>query len=177
MPPQLKGTVEISGLLSWMAFGDINARIKGLNEFPPDAIPPLWLTFVSFHNMVILGMYFILLTAVAAFYLYRGKLWDSPRLLKLMLWSIPLPLIACQLGWIAAEVGRQPWIVYGLLRTSQAASITVSAGEILFSIVLFGLIYLALGALYVYLLARKVKQGPEPVLSKPTIALEKEVIA
>jgi cytochrome d ubiquinol oxidase subunit I len=177
MPPELKGTVEISGLLSWLAFGDVNAHIKGLNEFPADAIPPLWLTFVSFHNMVILGMYFILLMALAAYYLYRGTLWDRPTLLKLMLWSMPLPLIACQLGWITAEVGRQPWIVYGLLRTSQAASITVSTGEILFSIILFGLIYLALGALYIYLLARKVKQGPEAAHGKPTIALEREVIA
>ena len=177
MPPELKGKIEISGLLSWMAFGDVNAHIKGLNEFPADAIPPLWLTFVSFHNMVVLGVYFILLMAVAAFHLYRGTLWDRPKLLKLMLWSMPLPLIACQLGWIAAEVGRQPWIVYGLLRTSQAASITVSAGEILFSIILFGLVYLALGALYIYLLARKVKQGPEPAQGKPTFGFEKEVIA
>jgi cytochrome bd ubiquinol oxidase subunit I len=177
LPPQLKAKIEISGLLSWLAFGDVNAHIKGINEFPAEDIPPLWLTFVSFHNMVVLGMYFILLMAVAAFYLYRGTLWERPLLLKLMLWSIPLPLIACQLGWIAAEVGRQPWIVYGLLRTSQAASLTVSAAEILFSIVLFGLIYLALGVLYIYLLARKVKQGPEVAHENPTIALEKEVIA
>jgi cytochrome bd ubiquinol oxidase subunit I len=177
MPPDLKGKIEISGLLSWMAFGDVNAHIKGINEFPAEDIPPLWLTFVSFHNMVVLGMYFILLMAVAAFHLYKGTLWESPKLLKLMLWSIPLPLIACQLGWIAAEVGRQPWIVYGLLRTSQAASITVSAGEILFSIVLFGLIYLALGALYIFLLARKVKHGPEPANGKQTIVSAKEVIA
>ena len=177
MPPALKGKVEISGLLSWLAFGDVNAHIKGLNEFPADTIPPLWLTFVSFHNMVILGMYFILLMVVAAFYLYKGTLWDRPKLLKLMLWSIPLPLAACQLGWIAAEVGRQPWIVYGLLRTSEAASITVSAGEILFSIVLFGLIYIALGILYIFLLARKVKQGPEAAHGKMTNGFEKEVIA
>ena len=175
MPPALKGTVEISGLLSWLAFGDVNAHIKGINEFPADEIPPLWLTFVSFHNMVILGTYFILLMAVAALYLYRGTLWDRPKLLKLMIWSIPLPLIACQLGWIVAEVGRQPWIVYGLLRTSQAASITVTAGEILFSIILFGLVYLALGVLYIYLLVRKVKHGPEPAHGKGSIGLEKEV--
>jgi cytochrome d ubiquinol oxidase subunit I len=177
MPPELKGKIEIAGMLSWLAFGDVNAHISGLNEFPPDTIPPLWLTFVSFHNMVVLGMYFILLMVIAAFYLYRGTLWERPRLLKLMLWSMPLPLIACQLGWIAAEVGRQPWIVYGLLRTSQAASIAVSAGEILFSIVLFGLVYLALGVLYIFLLARKIRQGPEPDLGQPTINLKKEVIA
>jgi cytochrome d ubiquinol oxidase subunit I len=83
---------------------------------------------------------------------------------------MPLPLAACQLGWIAAEVGRQPWIVYKLMRTSEAASITVSAGEILFSIILFGIIYLLLGSLYVYLLVKKVKHGPEPLTGKESVA-------
>jgi cytochrome d ubiquinol oxidase subunit I len=82
-------------------------------------------------------------------------------LLRLFIWSIPLPLAACQLGWIAAEVGRQPWIVYGLLKTAQAQSINVSAGEILFSIILFGIVYLLLGGLYIYLLVREVKHGPQ----------------
>ena len=169
-PPKLHATVEIPGLLSWMAFGDPNATIKGINEFPPDEIPPLWLTFVSFHNMVVLGLFFILLTAIATFKLWRGTLWESRRILKIMLWSIPLPLAACQLGWITAEVGRQPWIVYKLLRTSEAASITVSAGEILFSIILFGLVYLFLGSLYVYLLVQKVKHGPQSVHGKEVLA-------
>ncbi|MCC6396833.1 MAG: cytochrome ubiquinol oxidase subunit I, partial [Bacteroidetes bacterium] len=169
-PPKLHATVEIPGLLSWMAFGDPNATIKGINEFPSDEIPPLWLTFVSFHNMVVLGMFFILLTALATFKLWRGTLWESRRILKVMLWSIPLPLAACQLGWITAEVGRQPWIVYKLLRTSEAASITVSAGEILFSIILFGVVYLFLGSLYVYLLVQKVKHGPQPVHGKEVLA-------
>jgi cytochrome d ubiquinol oxidase subunit I len=168
-PPELKATIEIPGVLSWLAFGDLNAPVKGINEFPPDTVPPLWLTFVSFHNMVILGMYFIAIMGLAAFSMWRGKLWTSPRLLKALLWSMPLPLAACQLGWIAAEVGRQPWIVYKLLRTSEGASITVSAGEILFSIVLFGLVYLFLGALYVYLFAKKVQHGPAPVHSREVI--------
>jgi cytochrome bd ubiquinol oxidase subunit I len=169
-PPTLKAPIEIPGLLSWLAFGDVNASIRGLNEFPYDEIPPLWLTFVSFHNMVILGFYFVLLTAVATIALARGLLWNNRRLLKILLWSIPLPLIACQLGWIAAEVGRQPWIVYHLLKTTDAVSFTVSAGEILFSLILFTGIYLCLGALYIYLLVRKINHGPEP-------AAESEVIA
>jgi cytochrome bd ubiquinol oxidase subunit I len=159
-PPTLHGTVEIPGLLSWMAFGDPQAPIRGINEFPPEDVPPLWLTFVSFHNMVVLGLYFIAVMGIAAIALWRGKLWTMPRLQKVLLWSIPLPLIACQLGWIAAEVGRQPWIVYKLLRTSQAASVTVTAGEILFSLILFGSIYLLLGILYVYLFSKKVQHGP-----------------
>ena len=82
------------------------------------------------------------------------------KLLKVLLWAIPFPLFACQLGWITAEVGRQPWIVYHLLRTSDAASVTVPAGNILFSIIMFGLIYLLLGILYIYLIVREVKHGP-----------------
>lgn len=164
-PPELRAKIEIPGLLSWLAFGDINAPIKGINEFPPENIPPLWLTFVSFHNMVILGMYFIAVTAFASWKIYKKTFWESQRLLRLFVWSIPLPLIACQLGWIAAEVGRQPWIVYGLLRTDQAVSVTVSAGEILFSLILFAVIYLALGSLYVFLLAKKIQHGPDPIVS------------
>jgi cytochrome d ubiquinol oxidase subunit I len=146
-----------------MAFGDVNAPIKGLNEFPYDDVPPLWLTFVSFHNMVILGIYFILVTAYGVYLLYRKKLFNRPRFLKLLVWSIPLPLAACQLGWIAAEVGRQPWIVYHLLKTTDAVSITVSNGELLFSLILFVLVYALLGGLYVTLLVKKVRHGVEPL--------------
>ena len=160
-PLELKAKIELSGLLSWMTFGDVNAQIKGINEFPPENIPPLWLTFVSFHNMVVLGLYFIGVTLYAYIQLRRKKLFETTWLLKLFIWSIPLPLAACQLGWIAAEVGRQPWIVYGLLRTSEAHSPNVTAEEILFSIILFGLVYLLLGILYIYILVREVNHGPQ----------------
>ncbi|HSD62909.1 MAG TPA: cytochrome ubiquinol oxidase subunit I [Ignavibacteriaceae bacterium] len=159
-PPQLRGKIEIPGMLSWMAFGDVNARIPGINEFPADELPPLWLTFVSFHNMVVLGVLFILIMLWSVYSLYKKNILENKKLLKILLWAIPFPLIACQLGWIAAEVGRQPWIVYRLLRTSDAVSVTVPAGNILFSIILFGLIYLILGILCVYLIVREVKHGP-----------------
>jgi len=158
-PPQLKASIELPGLLSWLAFGDVNATIKGIDEFPPDEIPPLFLTFSSFHTMVGLGGFFILLTALGLWFHYRKTLWTKRWYLKLLLWSIPLPLLACQVGWITAEVGRQPWIVYRMLRTSEAVSVTVTAGELLFSIIMFSLIYLGLGSLYVFLLARKVRHG------------------
>jgi cytochrome d ubiquinol oxidase subunit I len=92
----------------------------------------------------------------------RNKLWENKWLLRILLWSIPLPLAACELGWITAEVGRQPWVVYGLLKTANAHSASVTASEILFSIILFGIIYLLLGILYIYLLVREVKHGPPP---------------
>ena len=169
-PPALKAKIEIRGLLSWMAFGDINAPIRGINDFPPDDRPPLWLTFVSFHNMVVLGLYFIAVTAFGVWRLARGRLWEGRRYLKLLIVSIPLPLVACQLGWISVEVGRQPWIVYHLLRTSDAVSTSVPAGDVLASLVLGGLLYLALGTLYVFLLAREIRHGPPGAAPLPGTA-------
>ncbi len=161
VPPELKAPIEIPGLLSWLAFGDVDAEIRGIDSFPEDEIPPLFLTFASFHTMVGLGMIFIGLMVLGVFFMWRGTLWNKRWFLKALLWSIPLPIIACQVGWIAAEVGRQPWIVYGLLKTKDAASLTVGAGEILFSLLLFSFIYLLLGAVWIYILSRKIKHGPE----------------
>ena len=163
-PPELKAKVEIPNMLSWMAFGDVNAPVKGIKDFPPDTVPQgaeLWLSFVSFHNMVILGGFFIAVTGLGLLFAWRETLAGKRWFLRVLAFSIPLPLAACQFGWIAAEVGRQPWIVYGLLKTKDAASVVVSAGEILFSLILFSLIYLALGALWIFLLARKAKAGIE----------------
>jgi len=168
-PPELKAKIEIPGLLSWLAFGDVHAKIKGINEFQQNDLPPLFITFVSYHNMVALGMLFILLTLLATIQLYRKKLWESKKLLKIFTWAIPFPLIACQLGWISAEVGRQPWIVYNVLRTRDAVSTAVVAGDVVFSIILFALIYLLLGSLYVYLLVREIKHGPEPIEAKEVL--------
>jgi cytochrome d ubiquinol oxidase subunit I len=120
--------------------------------------------------MVLLGLYFIGVTAYGVYLLYRKRLWYRPKFLKLLVWSIPLPLAACQLGWMAAEVGRQPWIVYRLLKTTDAVSITVTTGEILFSLILFVIVYLLLGGLYVYLLVKKVRHGIEPLPAREVSA-------
>jgi len=164
-PPLLKAAVEIPGLLSWLAFGDLDATVKGINDFAPDQIPPLWPTFVSYHNMVLLGIYFIVIMGFAFIQLRRGRLWENRKLLKAFVWSMPLPIVACQLGWIAAEVGRQPWIVYHVMRTSDAVSKVVSGAEVAFSILLFGLVYILLGSLFVYFFVKEMKHGPEPALT------------
>jgi len=146
-----------------MAFGDVNARIQGVSEFPADELPPLWMTFVSFHNMVVLGLYFIALTSYAAYRIYRGTIFSSRWFLKVLVWSIPLPLIACQLGWITAEVGRQPWAVWGVLRTVDAFSTNLSVPVLIFSITLFALLYVMLGTLYLFIIVKKVKHGPDRI--------------
>jgi cytochrome bd ubiquinol oxidase subunit I len=159
-PPQLKAKIEIPKLLSWMAFGDVEAEVQGLDRFPASDIPPLWLTFVSFHNMVALGGLFVLMMMLGILLWWRRKLLDARRYLKLLFLISPLPLFACQFGWVAAEVGRQPWIVYKLLRTADAVSVTVPAAQVLFSLVLFSLIYTLLLGLYLFLLLREMKHGP-----------------
>lgn len=169
-PPALRAAVEIPGLLSWLAFGDVNAPVQGLDAFPEDERPPLWLTFVSFHNMVVLGLYFIGIMALAAWRLRGGRLFGDRRLLEMLVWSVPLPVVACELGWTAAEVGRQPWIVHKLLRTAESHSPTVSAGEIYFSLALFGLVYLALGALWLFLMIRQAKAVPAVAAAPATSA-------
>ncbi len=162
-PLELKHAVKIPGLLSLMLYGDTSAEVKGLNEFPKEEHPPLLITFLSFHGMVALGTFFIGIMLLSTWLLYRKRLHENKLVLKILYWSIPLPIIACQLGWAATEVGRQPWIVQGMLKTKDAVSVTVPAEYILFSIIMFAVIYTILGGLYIYLLYKKINAGPEPV--------------
>lgn len=167
-PPQLNLKIGIPGILSLMAAGDVDAHVPGIEDLREEGhpTPPFVLTFVSFHTMVGLGTLFIILSLLGVFLLYRKKLFDTRWYLKLLPWVIPLPLIACELGWIVAEVGRQPWVVYRVLKTQDAYSANVTGGEVLFSIIIFGAVYVALGALYVYTLARIVKHGPQSLTAK-----------
>jgi cytochrome d ubiquinol oxidase subunit I len=149
---------SIPGILSFLGYHDFNATVRGLNDFPRDERPPVFLTFLGFRTMVGLGTLFILLTVVGWF--KRKHLLDSPGYLKIMLWSIPLPYIAIQAGWVLAEVGRQPWIVYGLMRTSEAASPTVAGYQVLISLIAFIGVYGLLGAVGYYLIFKHARKGP-----------------
>jgi len=152
--------ISIHGLLSLLAFGNVNAEVRGLNDFPRDEWPPLWLTFFPFHLMVAMGLYLIALTILGLYLLLRKKLFGSEFFLRLAFWSIPLPFIANELGWTTAEVGRQPWIVYRVMKTSDAISVTVPATQILTSLILFVLIYLVLTFVWLFLLRREIMEGP-----------------
>jgi cytochrome bd ubiquinol oxidase subunit I len=167
LPPTQRGPrpgpeIAITQLTSFLAFGNFRAPIEGLESFPLDEWPPVAVTFLAFHNMVIVANLIALVAFAGLYLLVRGRLETSRRWQLLMIASVPLPMIAIQLGWLTAEVGRQPWIVYGVMRTAAGVSKVVRAPEILFSIVIFSAVYAVLGSLWLFLILREVRRGPEP---------------
>jgi len=151
----------IPKLLSFMVYFDTKAEVKGLDAFPPNDLPPVMFTAMSFHAMVWPGMFCIFLMACGVFLLWRKKLYETRWYLKGLFWLIPLPYVINEIGWFTAEVGRQPWTVYHLLRTSQSYSPTVPAAQVLASLIMFTLAYACLFALFLYLLRRTILKGPE----------------
>jgi len=153
------------GFLSFLIYGDFNAAVKGINDFPEDEVPPIQLPFQGYHIMIAFGMAFIGMTFLTWLLMWRKKLWDNKLWLMLLLVSFILPHLANLGGWIAAEVGRQPWAVYGVLKTADAISKpeVVTFESVLFSLILFTVIYVILMILFVYLMIRKIKHGPEPI--------------
>ena len=155
-----KNSVQIGtipGVLSFLGFRDFNAEVKGLRDFPKDEQPPVFLTFISFRLMVALGIYFIIMTVTG--FIKRNRLMECPGYLKLMMWSLPLTYLAVQFGWMLAEIGRQPWIVYHLMRTTQAVS-HLHTLQVALTLAGFILVYGLLGAIDFYLLAKYARKGP-----------------
>jgi cytochrome bd ubiquinol oxidase subunit I len=152
---------EIPGMLSFLVHRDFKTPVPGLDKFEPDT-PPVAIPFFSFHVMVGLGIYFIALTLYALWCRIRGTLFQKKWLLRVFVFSVIGPFIANELGWIAAEVGRQPWIVYNQLRTGDAVSQNIVAPQVLGSIIMFAAIYALLFVLWIWLLNDKIQKGPEP---------------
>ncbi len=158
---EVKG-LKIPGGLSFLLHQDFKKPVTGLNAFKPNERPTqINAIFQVYHIMIAIGMFLIALTAYGTWLLYKGKLFENRFIMQVFLWSVLLPQIANQAGWFAAEMGRQPWVVYGLLRTSDALSKAVKANQIIFSLILFGLVYFTLFSLFIYLLNKKIKHGPE----------------
>jgi cytochrome d ubiquinol oxidase subunit I len=153
--------IPLPGMLSYGVSGDFNTVIKGLKDFPRDQWPPIALTFYPFHLMVGLWVVMMVVTVWGAGLLWRNRLAESRAFHWLALLATPAPIIANELGWITAEVGRQPWIVYGLLRTAAGVSGAVSAGEVLFSLVFLSLVYACLFAVWIFLLRNTLRKGPD----------------
>ena len=168
-----RNAIELIGLpkvTSYLAYRDFNAEIKGLKAFPAKDRPPVMEVFLSFRLMVMLGTLFLILSAIAFYLSWKDRLEANPLFLRIILYTIPLPYLAAQFGWIVAEVGRQPWIVYGVLRTSEAVSRQIEPVQVLTSLIGFGLFYSFLGILDFYLLAKYARKGPEedlPLSVKP----------
>jgi cytochrome bd-type quinol oxidase subunit 1 len=154
---------KMPGLLSFLAHNDRTKPVTGLRQAAPNPAdrPPVSFTFQLFHLMVGLGFCMILTSALGFLYFRRGWLLERRWLLRLLVLSVLGPQIANQAGWFAAEVGRQPWIVQGLLRTSEGLSAVVKANAVITSIILFSVVYLLLFAVFVYLLNDKIQHGPD----------------
>ncbi|HLP15234.1 MAG TPA: cytochrome ubiquinol oxidase subunit I, partial [Bacteroidota bacterium] len=152
--------IAIPKFLSFLVYNNTTTPVTGLNAFAKADRPPVQIVFQSYHLMVAIGMTLIALALVSVFLWMRGRLVENRLMLQILVASVLLPQLANQLGWISAEVGRQPWIVYGLLRTADAFSKSVTSSQVVFSLVLFALIYVLLFVLFIFLLDRKIKHGP-----------------
>ncbi|MDD4050598.1 MAG: cytochrome ubiquinol oxidase subunit I [candidate division Zixibacteria bacterium] len=153
--------LQIPGFLSWLVYFDAAAPVTGLEAFPPNDRPPVNPVFQSYHLMVGIGMILIALALGGLFFWWRRRLFEMTWFLWIFVFSVLLPQIANQMGWFSAEVGRQPWIVYGLLRTAEGVSKSVTPGDVIASIVMFLLVYILLFILFIYHLNEKIQRGPE----------------
>ena len=158
---RLDNPVIIPWALSFLAYGTFHADVKGLDAFPADEWPDnIALLYYAFHIMAGLGTILVAIALVAALLCWRGRLERTRPMLWILLLAFPLPYIANTAGWMTAELGRQPWLVYGLFRTAQGASPTVDSGTVLFTLMGFCGLYLVLGVLFLFLIGREIAHGP-----------------
>jgi len=153
--------LELPYALSFLANNDLHKPVTGLNEFKPEDRPPVTASFLFFHGMVGIGFALMGIAALGFLYFRKGTLHERRWLLWLLVFSVLGPQLANQLGWFAAEVGRQPWLVYGLMRTPEGLSAVVKANVVLTSLILFTFIYFLLFAVFIYLLNDKIQHGPQ----------------
>ena len=161
--PQRKidNPIMLPKMLSFLTYRRWEAEVRGLNSFPQDTWPDnIPLLYYSYHIMVGLGTIFIAIMVIAGFLLWRGTLFNARWMLWILFLSLPLPYIANTAGWITAEIGRQPWLVYGLMRTADGYSKLVSAGNGLFTLLGFMGMYTVLGILFLFLVRREIESGP-----------------
>jgi len=164
---KLDNPIILPKMLSFLTYRRWNANVQGLDQFPqqvwPDNIP---LLYYSYHIMVGLGTIFIAIMVTAVILLWRRKLYDARAMLWVLLLSLPFPYIANTAGWMTAEIGRQPWLIYGLMMTREGYSPRVSAGNGLFTLLGFMGMYTVLGILFLFLVRREIEQGPVWVADK-----------
>lgn len=170
---RLDNPVFVPFVLSYLAYGSFGAEVKGMNDFPKEDLPDNpELLYYAYHIMVGLGTIFIVLMVTSALKLWRGTLYNSRILLWILMLAFPFPYIATTMGWMTAELGRQPWLVYGLQRTIHGTSPTVTGGAVTFTSLGFMGLYFVMGVLFLYLIHKQIAQGPglpgEPSLTEET---------
>jgi cytochrome d ubiquinol oxidase subunit I len=159
---KIDNPIQVPDALSFLTYRAWKAEVKGLDAFPPDQWPTnIELLYYSYHIMVGLGTVFIAITVIAAFLLWRGRLFATRWMLWILLLTLPFPYIANTAGWMTAELGRQPWLVYSLMRTADGYSKMVSAGNGLFTLIGFMGMYMVLGILFLFLVRREIECGPD----------------
>jgi cytochrome d ubiquinol oxidase subunit I len=158
---KIDNPLEVPGMLSMLTYRRWNANVRGLDAFPkqdwPGNIP---LLYYSYHIMVGLGTFFVAVMVIALLLLWRGRLFNAKWMLWILMLSAPFPYIANTAGWMTAELGRQPWLVYGLMRTEDGFSKVVSAGNGMFTLLGFMGIYMVLGILGLFLIRQEIERGP-----------------
>ena len=152
--------IEIPGLLSFLAYGDSQAEVKGLDQYPEKDWPNVPVLFISYRVMILTWFLMLIVTIWAYWSLWRGRLIEKRGFLWIIVLSVLLPQIGNQIGWLCAEMGRYPWIVYNLLRISDGLSKAVSANHVFGSIIMFGIVYSFLFVMFIYILDQKIKKGP-----------------
>jgi cytochrome d ubiquinol oxidase subunit I len=159
--------VKIPGGLSFLLYNNFTTPVKGLKAFPiADQPKQVNAIFQVYHIMIAIGMVIIGLTLFAMFLWWRGSLFKYKWLMGIFSFSVLLPQLGNQVGWFSAEMGRQPWVVYGLLRTSDALSKSVRSNQVMFSLILFTFIYLVLFTLFIYLLNKKIQHGFDEITTE-----------
>jgi cytochrome bd ubiquinol oxidase subunit I len=163
---RMDNPLEIPRMLSFLTYQRWQANVRGLSTIPREQWPDkIALLYYSYHVMVGLGTMFIAVLLLAAFLLWRGRLYTSRWMLWALLVSVPLPYIANTAGWMTAELGRQPWLIYGLMRTAQGVSPKVGAGNAWFTLIGFMGMYSLLAMLFLFLMWREIEIGPDPKLA------------
>jgi len=159
---RIDNPLHIPKLLSFLTYNRWNAEVKGLDAFPREQWPTnIPLLYYSYHIMVGLGTIFITIMLTATFLLWKRRLYGTRPLLWILMLAFPFPYIANTAGWMTAELGRQPWLVYGLLRTADGSSTMVSAGNALFTLLGFLGMYFVIGVLFLFIVIRDIQRGPQ----------------
>jgi cytochrome d ubiquinol oxidase subunit I len=164
---RLLDPIEVPGLLSFLTYGEAHRKVAGLDSFAVQSWPPVQITYYAYHIMVGLGTGFLAILLVGAFLCWRRRLFTARWYLWILMLTLPFPYIANEAGWVVTEVGRQPWLVWGLMRTARGASPTVEAGQTIFTLLGFAGLYALLGIGFLLLVVRQVILGPESTVPNP----------